>query len=810
MIPALLLGAAAARAVTLTHEVQIDLSEIRGTVKEYAGEEFMVFEPKTLDLTSEEGKPKLPVKYIRLAVPTYASNFRVSTQSVPSAESNISYRIFPCQKPIQSDFEGTIEFNLPDSTFYSQDEWTPVVKYADNGYLEGNRQIVTIGVYPVSYNPYRSETRIYSKINIRLDYDIVAATDLHVKPINTASGLYLSSIWQIVDNPIEADNIYLPADGSVKKHDNLYYIISPRNLVDAFAELAAWKSQKGYNVKLIAIEDIIDGPLDAGYDPLSAIQDDASKLRQYLRKEFENNGSFYVLLGGDYTNMPIFCVNIDSGVYIDKTWNNKYLVPTDHYFSDFNSVWDINQYQQYSTSYFSNNNTEIDFCPEIYVGRILCHDERHVRNYIKKLLRYEAYPGNGDTEYLKRAFMTSYYQMIPGATAVRENYESIGLFDPQTSCYMEDTGNHYPKGIDVINAMKSRYGYFSWHGHGDQCRISVSSSWEPNITEPFDCAISSCDLTTWWMDKPHGLTGLNRIENARYPAIAYSMACTTAPFDRLIYNGTVSPGLKMCDSFTIEGEYGGPAYLGNTRYGWIDTSFRLEKDFNNQLMVSPNIGVAESLSKINCSVGKHLKLTHNLIGEPEFPMWTVIPEKLNVEVEFNPRNIEITGDNIDDAVISLIDANNSLIRKMYTGYSKTISIAGVSSKNPVVSIWKDNYLPYMIWKPQNETLINKRRFVKVNQTVLGGESKEKDGGLFVIGEDASVKIDVLENILLNNGLRIADNGVLEIWSLAPVEVKGTNVTDKGYLEISAPQTVFEKGFNINKGASMQINVVKDN
>ena len=78
--------------------------------------------------------------------------------------------------------------------------------------------------------------------------------------------------------------------------------------MESFAELAAWKSQKGYNVKLIAIEDIINGPLNVGYDPNSALQDDASLLRKYLRTEYENNGIYFLFLGGDESNMPVFRV----------------------------------------------------------------------------------------------------------------------------------------------------------------------------------------------------------------------------------------------------------------------------------------------------------------------------------------------------------------------------------------------------------------------------------------------------------------------------------------------------------------------
>lgn len=69
-----------------------------------------------------------------------------------------------------------------------------------------------------------------------------------------------------------------------------------------------------------------------------------------------------------------------------------------------------------------------------------------------------------------------------------------------------------------------------------------------------------------------------------------------------------------------------------------------------------------------------------------------------------------------------------------------------------------------------------------------------------------IKINVLNNIILNSGFKIADNGILEINSMTPVHLKDENITDSGHLVISAPQTILEKGFSIGKGACLQINV----
>lgn len=118
------------------------------------------------------------------------------------------------------------------------------------------------------------------------------------------------------------------------------------------------------------------------------------------------------------------------------------------------------------------------------------------------------------------------------------------------------------------------------------------------------------------------------MNNFDYPSIGYTIACDVAPFDTLVTSWAIyDVKYNIAESMTVVGKYGCAAFLGNTRSGWVFTSYILEQKFINKLKQNfGKVGVAEALSKADYK-SHWLTLTHNLIGCPEFEMWTDIPSQ---------------------------------------------------------------------------------------------------------------------------------------------------------------------------------------
>jgi len=77
---------------------------------------------------------------------------------------------------------------------------------------------------------------------------------------------------------------------------------------------------------------------------------------------------------------------------------------------------------------------------------------------------------------------------------------------------------------------------------------------------------------------------------------------------------------------------GGVAFLGNTRWGWVTSSYLIEKKFIEYAYAedSRHLAVAEALSKIYYPNKRDLNYGHNLFGDPELKMWLYEPERISL------------------------------------------------------------------------------------------------------------------------------------------------------------------------------------
>lgn len=146
------------------------------------------------------------------------------------------------------------------------------------------------------------------------------------------------------------------------------------------------ETAKGYSAGVVCIEDILACPDFQGGDLVSNIDDDAGKLRAYLKYTYDSGSLRYALLAGDYTVLPIRygtgrrsitikdSQNQDSSIYVD--WP----IPSDLYFSDFNGNWNVDGDSLYG-EFESSEMYTMDYAPEIFVGRLLCTNRQEIANY---------------------------------------------------------------------------------------------------------------------------------------------------------------------------------------------------------------------------------------------------------------------------------------------------------------------------------------------------------------------------------------------------------------------------------------------
>lgn len=739
------------------------------------------------------GMPSLPVDFISFSVPYNATNFTVSTTPRVWTSYNLGHLLYPCQTDVYTDGSTTPPITFPDSTAYFSGSSFPseIAWVVNEGFLDGENHIVTVALMPFIYQHtstsdiVRKAHHVYVTLNYELRdsltmYPIVRedsalreegyrlTQSMVVNPSQVASFSYSYNPPGPIGpgNPIDPNGGLLgnelnggldpgdpqPGDpgnigygGELQQSDTKfpYLIVTTNELYNSLHRLAAIKRQKGYNVKIVSMDQVMNDPDakdgDRHKQPNGTYQvafnDSAGVLRQFLKNYYSFYGTKYVLLAG--IGVPYRTVSA-----IHPSGDKITDFPTDLYYSDLNTFW----YPDMST-----HNRELDRFPELYVGRILADDEQLISNYTDKLFRYELNPGKGDYSYLKWILYTEGLDMNKNHIMPELDYHYRTIFNNNRHL-AEREHELYPSGDIIVDSINTRkFGYMSLLNHACPSGFIVYG-YRENYNDEYP------HLYLWAIDTIHNIhdgivynldshinNGFNNMQNKYYPNICYSIGCTTIPYDKAPGYETVQ--INCGESFTIGKDYGGPAFLGYTRKGSLGSSPGLEKEFVKQLKAGHlNVGKAEALSKFKFNLNNYLCMAHNLIGEPEFQIWSDIPQGYsNISISRNDQSISISGIDEDSTNVALCANDGRWLSFMV---SSNVTLTGFSSNSPIM-IYKYNRIPYIAPLLLQNISINKSQYIIASDVLAGrlidnnrtsGDVTVKDGTRYEIAASGTVTL----------------------------------------------------------------------
>ena len=752
------------------------------------------------------GAPELPVRYVRLYVPLYTKDFKVEVRDLSvGRQIELPADVYPVQEDWIADGRERPAFVSPDPEAYRAVAEAPLAEVTDESFIDGCNHVVTVRVSPLSYDAASGNIILYSSVGIELSYTPCGEEDMAVKPVFPGKPSRFIHLDKLVDNPED-----LPAKSSAQRKsastdpNNLdsYVIITSRKFVDAFAKLAAWKRQKGYQVIIAAIEDILSDPQYSAGDIVSdpPINDDAGKLRMFLKELYDNPslyGACFVLLGGDYyTNFPIrYAYNTTYAKSNDKAHpgglTEENHIPTDWYFSNISTNWN-NDKEEYLENFPDKG---YDF--HHYVGRLLCHNEEDIENFTNKLILYESNPGNCDNEYLNRAFIIAHDDLegpnTETKTLLNEIYDSKAnrFFQSHLSNEPENPNRIIYTGNQVINELSNHYGYISLQGHGNPGGMTIAKISGNGIT-----ALDSYMQKECFMDKQisGGTNGIDKIDYSNSPGIVYTLSCSLTPFD--LYN---EPGVEYDEttngfkearhlfdipsnfgrSFVCGKGYGGPVFLGNTRAGWTSLSSELEQEFLRQVQNHPKIGIAEALSK-NVYQSKYLVKVHNVIGDPECELWLGVPKRFSLSNTISRNgNCVLADQNLNNSSVVVYDGVSPFTYSI-DDHTYRLELPGLDP-GTLVSVWKTGFLPY-IQLYLVKGVINSNKAFSLNDAIRVG---------YPIYEPLTITNNARLKLTSNNSVAICNNVVVESGSI---------------LEVQSKEIVIESGATINEGGTLKLNI----
>jgi len=221
--------------------------------------------------------------------------------------------------------------------------------------------------------------------------------------ISNVKALDSTQIDKIISELPRDEIIHNESDWLPNQYEML--IISPENssFVEAAQVFADWKRQIGIPTLVVANwTDYpgIDGP---------------EKIRNAIISYYNLYPIKWVLLLGDTHIIPIRYVWNPDSLLVGQSEpvGNNYEKPTDYYYAELTSNWDVDGDGKWgehsafnSTSYIS----ELDYDPEVYLGRFPVDNISELHNVFNKTMDYEAglYAGDWMNKYLALSGVSNY------------------------------------------------------------------------------------------------------------------------------------------------------------------------------------------------------------------------------------------------------------------------------------------------------------------------------------------------------------------------------------------------------------------
>ena len=758
LVAALLISALPAVA-EVRDTLEFDISGSTSESITVDGETFKLYTLPDCDLLDQTGAPMLPVKYIRLSVPYNATDITV-TGAGPYTQSMTGDRIYPAPVPIPTDGSVTEAPDMVlDSAIYMTDAYWPActAELVGNGFYMGENHIVTVAVYPMVYNPVTSQMRSHSQVRLTVSYtlgdtpgNMLVRYDPQLRQEERRQAMAL------VANPGQIEAHAVPASAvqhMIQQNPDTsswpvpgyeYMVITTRELAPAFKRLIALKQQKGYRAGVVCVEDIVNDPLvqsgDIGYRlniENTHITDDAGKIRQYLKQNF-HYGTKYVLLAGDSVPFRLGYHAQVSGIFTD--------VPTDWYYADKDTNWNLDEDELYGEVNLYGSGVRFDLNPDFYVGRISPSNNEQVKNYTDKLYRYELNPGNGATAYLQNALITEGF-LINKSEQIFESYKSV--YRNSTLMVQASLDMRYPLGKDIVDTLNNKhYSYLSLGGHGNPRGIFTCG----RSSHSYDIFSGLMAIQEYKKNASSG--SLDELRNKYHPGVMYSYACETVPFDFLPqYYQNYNKIINMGQSFTLGKDYGGVAFIGNTRIGKLSVSPEQEKSFVTEI-AKGNYKIGKAIAHSNPYNGNiYCAMVRNLIGDPEFELWTDIPHTFHsVSIVRNPHSISIDGLSSDSIVT--IAVTDGQTQRMVAANSTSVQINNVNP-NSAVTIYRHNYLPFIPTLILQNERIERSQYVIANDVYAGNSvDLNRPSGDLTIAHGSRYEIDAKGTVTLASGFKV--------------------------------------------------------
>lgn len=449
----------------------------------------------------------------------------------------------------------------------------------------------------------------------------------------------LSALHSYLINPKEINNNTQPHTAKTTSYK--YIIITTQDFGEAFQPLIYWKTTRPNNpitAGIFYIEDILNDPRFSctgeynwgdGCGQYNQFDDDAARLRNFIRFVYTTYDTEYVLLGGDadYENLGPGTETEDVIIPSRYIGANDYdpenpgyfnpLILSDMYFANLDGSFDQKGDGVFRFHYNDGDWEDTDYLPEVAIGRAPFDNTNEINNWVAKTIAAEQIT---DYQNLNHLFVGEFLgfggmmdfagpsmdEIITGSTNHGINTAGFSEINQNNIYRLYDSYDNYnppfSKGFspqDLLDLMNEINPYVINHlGHGNA-----------NYLMKFQVYHDYEEIS----DLNAGSSFIN------------SQACYSGAFDN--FSG-YTHNRDSISEYLLSLENGPFGMITNSRYGWGSrystdgpSQIMQRRFWNNAFMqLKKNIGWLNNLSKVEYLLNNgwvFVYLETNLLGDPE-------------------------------------------------------------------------------------------------------------------------------------------------------------------------------------------------
>ncbi|MEA1993051.1 MAG: C25 family cysteine peptidase [Euryarchaeota archaeon] len=404
------------------------------------------------------GAPKLPQSIHDISLPPHAdlSTVQIKISKIATEMIGGAYDVDPSPL-IATTSDDTKQYvnstikNGKDVEIYEKEEFYPNSPVEIlRTYQKRDKKVVRVQFTPVQYNPVSMKLQLNTKVTVEISWNNTERLMPSVAPSDW-TGYAIVTTNAIVNNSTK------------------------------LSEFITHLEKRGFAVTTITENE---------YGSATG-QQRAINIRNWLSAHYVSDSIQYVLLVGDPDpDDPSNGSDSFGDVPMMMCWPNpgstEDLTPTDYFYADLTGNWDSDgdgHYGEFGTSSNQDQDYLVDFCPEVYVGRLPVYgsDYATLDSILEKfisydgatkkimlpmaILNYENEDGEGkqrtDGRDLPQYVITNIAN--PNGYSNYVMYETAGLNPVNATAY----GYNAPiTNANVISEWANDYGIVFWSGHG--------------------------------------------------------------------------------------------------------------------------------------------------------------------------------------------------------------------------------------------------------------------------------------------------------------------------------------------------------